>query len=315
MRLIAILMFLWLAGPIPLQGATMEVSLSPEHPKPGERVTLTVSDFSGDRATTAYIWSADGKTIAQGIGLVSISRTAGNIGSSEDIAVRAVENGRARGTASVTIRSASVDILWEGETDVPPLYPGRPLPNGKSSVRVFAVPHLSVAGRELGAAEAVYRWSVDGSPVTRGSEYGKASAVITPPRFGAAFTVSVEASSRDGSVTGVSSVIIQPQTPTAVIYENAPLLGMRFDRALRGLVPFPNAEISFVAYPLFVMDANEPSYVWQLDGKPFDVNPDDPRAVTFRKVGTGTGRHLVSLSFQNRKNFLEEGRTEFGLTF
>ncbi len=293
----------------------IEIGVSPAHPRPGDQVTLTVSDIAGDPGTTTYVWSVDGKVVDQGIGKTSISLTAGSSATSQSVNVLAVQNGAGRGSATVVIRPATVDLIWEGNTYTPPFYEGRPFPNGESAVTLFAVPHLFEGSTETPASTVVYTWKVDDVLMQKQSGYGKSNAVISPPLFGAAFTVSVEAATPDGLAVADETITIEPQTPSMLFYENAPLLGIRFDTAASGSIPFPIDEISFNAYPLFVNSADALSYVWKLDDNAFAVDPLHPRDVTFRKTGAGTGTHTITLSFDSATNFLEHGQGAFQLTF
>ncbi len=99
------------------------------------------------------------------------------------------------------------------------------------------------------------------------------------------------------------------------MYENVPLLGIRFDRSVSGAFPFPENEVSFTAFPLFVTNPNTLSYQWSIDGEPFDVDPQKPRDVTFRKVASGSGSDAVLFSFSNPDSFIEHAENAFTLTF
>lgn len=317
----ALLIFsLWLlpsltmAALLPDVGAPLEISIRPEYPREDDIVTATVSGLS-NKNSVGYIWSLNGEVIEQGIGVTSITLQVGTIGSAEELEVVAVENGVAQGRVTTLIRPSSVDLVWEGNTTVPPFYISRPLSSGVGSVTVLAVPHLSLGSGELAPENLSYTWKVSGIPLTKQSGYGKSSVIITPPRFSAPFTVSVTVTNQSGSAQAESSVTIQPQTPKMLVYENAPLFGVRFDKAVFGTFSFIGDEVSFTAYPLFVSNAKALSYEWSIDGMPFAVNEEKPRDVTFRKVGEGTGTHTVVITFDNPKNFIESGKSIFGLKF
>jgi hypothetical protein len=272
-----------------------------------------VADYGGDSVNTSYIWSVNGALVAQGIGKTSIILSAGGLGSAQTVEVLAVEKEAARDHATTVIRPATVDMVWEGNTYKPPLYIGRPLPNGQSAVTILAIPHLTKGNGEVPANTLIYTWKINGTFAQKQSGYGRSSLSLNPPRFTAAFTVGVVVATPDGSVVAENSVSIEPRVPAVVVYENAPLLGMRFDKVIQGPFSFNTDEVSFAAYPLFANDASELSYTWSLDGIAFATNPADPRAATFRKVGTGTGMHAVGLLFRGAANFLEEGEKSFQL--
>ncbi len=300
---------------LPSLGSSLEIGISPEHPHPRDTVTLTVSDYASDPGSTAYIWSVNDKVVEQGIGKTSITLVAGVLGSFQTVSVLASENGVARGNTSIIIRPASVDLVWEGDTYTPPLYIGRPLPNGQSTIHVLAVPHLPNGSSESPPDSVVYSWSVNGLPLPKQSGYGKSSAIITPPKFDTPFTIRVTASTKNGATVAENSQVIEPRAPTILLYENAPLLGVRFDTTLKDAFPFAGDEVSFIAYPLFVSSADALSYTWRLDTKPFTIDATKPRFATFRKVGEGGGAHTITISFENVNKFLEHGTKTFQLTF
>lgn len=295
--------------------STIELGMTPQYPRPGETVTLTAVDYSGNANSTVYIWSVDDTVVLSGIGAKTLSIPAGAAGSAQTVSVIAEENGSAEGAATAIVRPADVDLVWEAETLVPPFYIGRPLPNGGSTVRVLAVPHIILNGIEASPNTLIYTWKENSASLGNQSGYGKSSIVLTPPAFSQSFTVSVHVQTTDGTGAADGGVTIQPQNPTAIVYENAPLLGIKFNSAIANSFPFPGDELSFTAFPLFVSAADALAYHWTLDGQAFDVNPEKPGDVTFRKVGSGTGTHAVTFSFQGQTNFLEHAQSSFTLAF
>lgn len=295
--------------------APLDIGMSPLYPHPGDTVTVTIADYGGNTSNTAYVWSVNGKIVEQGIGKSSISLTAGAIGTAEVVSVLAVEAGTPRSAATLTIRPSSVDIIWEGQTYTPPFFIGRPLPNGKSPITLLAIPHISFGAGDVAENDLIYTWKVNGVIASAQSGFGKSSATIVPAQFGQAFTVSVMAETRSGTGAAENIATIQPQTPTILVYEHAPLLGVRFEKTVVDTFALNEAEASFVAYPLFVGSADALLYTWKLDGQAFAVDRLKPRAVTFKKVGSGGGTRNVSISFQNALNFLERGENSFSLAF
>jgi hypothetical protein len=230
------------------------------------------------------------------------------------ISVVEVLNGEPVAQAQALIHPGDVDIAWEGETVVPPLYAGLPLPNGKSAVRLLAVPHIAGSEGEVASDSLVYSWKENGLAIGTAG-YGVSSIEVAPPLFGQSFTISVHAETPDGTGAGDGEVTIQPQNPLVGIYENAPLLGILFNANIRGTVPFPTDEVSFRAYPFFVSNPESLATSWTLDGQPFSVDPAKPLDTTFRKVGSGSGSHSVTFSFKNDGNFLEHAASSFTLSF
>ncbi|MBV9349844.1 MAG: hypothetical protein JO026_03765 [Patescibacteria group bacterium] len=291
----------------------LSIDMAPAYPHPGDAIVLTATSYSGS-ADTAYVWNVDGKTVLSGIGEKTLHMPAGALGSEDIVDVSAQENGTSLGSARAIVRPADIDLVWEGKTSVPPLYPGLPLPNSASTVSVLAVPHLYRGGRELPSQTLLYSWSVNGVPLASESGYGNASALVTPPNFAQPFTVSVHVEDTSGTIAGESETTISPQVPRVNIYEYAPLVGIRFEKNIAGMFTLSGSEVSFAAFPFFVNDPAQLSYQWSLDGSAFDVDPARPLDVTFRKTGNATGPHQVQFSLANRKNFVENVAATFILS-
>ncbi len=306
--------FVW-ADLIPTYSATLDLIMVPQYPKPGDTVTLTVGGYGGSADAATYIWSVGSDVVLQGVGAKTFTLTAGALGDTQIVTVLATDNGIPKAAAQATIRPADIDIVWEGKTAAPPLYMGRPLPNGGSTITLLAVPHIVSGGKEIAPDSLIYNWQEGGAPLGNVSGYGKSSVKVTPPRFGDSFIVSVRAQTKDGTLAAEGSAIIQPQNPSVVVYENAPLLGVRFEKSASGAFVFTEEEVSFRAFPLFVESPAALLYQWALDGEAFDVDPGNPRDVTFRKVGSGSGAHSVTFSFSSPTSFLEHAESSFTLTF
>ena len=303
------------ANLIPTYSGGLQLGMTPQYPRAGDTVTLTVANYSGNADSTTYTWTVNGKTVLAGIGQKTITLQAGPSGSTQDVSVTAEQNRELVGTLSAHIHPADVDVLWEGQTTIPPFYQGRPLPNAASPITVLAVPHIALNGSELPASSLIYSWKQNGIALADASGYGKSSLVITPPRFGQTFTVSVHVENTSGSAAAEGSATITPQTPTIVIYEHAPLLGIRFEKNISSVFPFSGDEISFAAFPLFFANTSILGGQWSLDGQTFAVDPQNPREVTFRKTSGASGTHAVTFSLVNPKGFLEQASASFKLSF
>lgn len=304
------------AALIPGGTGTIMLNASTQYPEPGETVTVTATNMPGNADTATYAWSVNGAAVLSGTGKTALNVVAPAIGQAETVAVTVTDaSGAFEGAAETVINPAAISIVWEGNTTVPPFYIGRPLPNGASSLTLLAVPHVVVDGAAVPASSLVYTWSVNGVPQTDISGYGKDAATLTPPFFAQPFTVSVHAETADGRGGADGSAQIAPQTATALIYENAPLLGIRLERAVTGTFPMTETEASFTAFPLFVQNMDTLSYQWTLDTTPFTVDAARPRYVTFRRTGSGGGARTVNFSFTNPSGFLEKGSASFTLQF
>lgn len=287
--------------------------LVPTNPSPGEQVVATVRS-TGNPSTLSYEWSVDGRVVAQGSDARSITVEAGAVGSQTVITVRLVGTaGETRGSATKVIRPAEVDIVWEGQTYVPPFYEGRPLVNGSSSFTAIAVPRVVENGRDVPEGELSYAWSINGQSLSDQSGYGKSSIEAVPPFFDTPFTVSVVVTTRSGATVAENEVTITPTPPVMLIYQNLPLSGIDFNRAQTEAVSFSENELSFKAYPFFVENPDELSYAWEINGVSV-TDSASPRSLTVRKTSGESGTYIIKVSFKHVRKIFEKGLASFNLS-
>jgi hypothetical protein len=300
---------------IPILPPPLEIQASPEAPVPGATVTVSAKSYSGNPDETTYTWTVDGRVVDQGLGRNVITVTAGVLGSATVVVVTATEGATSRGEASVTIRPADVDIVWEGATYVPPFSGILPLPNGGSRITFVAIPQVEGSNGSRDPGALIYTWRVNNgqSPALAGR--GKSVFVVsTPPRFANPFSVSVEAATSDGSARARRSVTIEPATPSIVVYEVAPLLGIRFDRAMQGSFALMD-EASFEAFPLYIGEGDPTAVTsWTVNGTKQEAG-DKPREITLRKTGEGAGRYAIGFSYASAVRIFEQAAKSFTLTF
>lgn len=302
------------AAGIPVLQPSLEISAAPTVPLPGQSVTITVRSYSGNQDETAYLWTVNGAVVDQGLGRDTITVTAGGLGSETVVTVTAREGEASRGSASISIRPADVDIVWEGRTYVPPLSDIRPLPNGASVVTFVAVPQVVGADGASDPGSLIYTWRVNNgaAPALRGR--GKSTFTLTPPRFSNPFSVSVEVATPDGSARATRSVTVQPKTPEILFYEVGPLLGIRFDRAIAGSFSLSD-EGTFEAFPIYIAPGDTTATAaWTVNGALADAVSDNARQITLRKTGTGAGEYTIGFSYASARIF-ENIEKSFMLAF
>lgn len=292
--------------------STIDLSLVPENPRPNERVTVQAHLRGGDAQITEFYWYIEGVLVSQGVGVTSVVLDAPRAGENKKVQV-VTGTGASAEAAQIFIRPAEVLLLWEARTTVPPLYIGLPRAISGSSVTVTAVPIVSENGSPVATQDLFYSWSMDGvQQKQRG--FGVKTVSLTPPFYDDAFTVSVVVSTRNGSVTAEQRVRISPTKPQIVVYEETPLGGIHFARAVQSSFAFETSEVSFVAFPLYTNSTFGLTPQWTLNGTQFELEGDPWRAV-FRKTTAGTGSFTVGLSYEHERDFLERASRSFLVQF
>ncbi len=250
---------------LPGAGSAVSITLSPEHPTPGSVVRLEARSPLYDLAQATLLWRVDGKVFAQGRGVTTVEIAAGPLGSAINLSldVLAAEGGLSY--AQTTIAPTEIDLLYDADSYVPPFYRGRPRPSEGTRVRLEAVPHFpSPDGSELSAQDLTYTWRRNGERIARASGRGAFAAVLdAPPLFGTD-TIEVEAVSDDGTLAGSASAVLSSADPALVLYQDHPLFGIMFNRALPAHSVMSDTEMTFAAIPYFAHMAgpNDPALRW-----------------------------------------------------
>lgn len=291
---------------IPGASSALFISLTPVHPGPGEPVRLTVTSPLYDLAESTITWSGNGVVIAQGEGVTEATVTTGKVGTETLITV-SISGANGSASISTSIIPSSIDLLWEADSYTPPFFKGRALPSAGSRVRLMAIPHLSKpGGREIAASDLTYTWKKDGAVIKSASGKGKTSATLEGPLLFDSTLISVEALSADRSVSGAQSVRIENIEPILTLYQDQPLFGIAFHRALANTTAIHESEMSFFAAPYFapvqkVSDARL-SFEWEVNRT--DVVPDRtrPNEITIN-ADNSSGEAQIQLSVTHATNY------------
>jgi hypothetical protein len=266
----------------------LSITLSPTYPGAYESVTAEVAGIEIDTATIS--WFLDGKSIARGAGLKSVSFETGALGRTMVLqAVAATSRGDKRATKEIT--PAQVDLVAETNGYAPPFYRGKILNAEESTVRIVALPtFITPSGRELSPSALTYQWTRNGQVVGGASGRGQNVLTVRDLYITGQAKIGVEARSDDGTLVAGSILTLETHDPLLLFYENDPLLGVRYERALGDLFELSKTESTFVAVPYFVSvtrhDDPTLTYAWRLNNEPIAVQ-ESKNAITFRQDGGG----------------------------
>ncbi|PIR85076.1 hypothetical protein COU15_02790 [Candidatus Kaiserbacteria bacterium CG10_big_fil_rev_8_21_14_0_10_45_20] len=321
--LFPLVLLVFLLAPLPTVAVTfpvledpLTVEVVPTSPVPGQVVQVRSSYFAQNPEGVHYSWSVNGRTVDQGVGVKNITVEVGPLGSRTSVSLTVTENGVVKGQKTVAIQPADVDIVWEADTAHIPFVSNRPLPNADSTIVAVAVPHIvRTSGTRVSANDLVYSWKINRSSTPSLVGYGKNVFTFSSPQFKNQFSVGVTVTTREGDITAEKSITITPVEPSVLFYENAPLLGTRFDRAINDELVLSGEEVTVSAYPLSLSGATALQYEWRANGRVVEASPEDPRTITFRKTGEGRGYFTIELSVSQFQALFNRVKSSFLLTF
>lgn len=314
-----ILLAIALFFPVALFAATpfsgLRLSTSPEVPRPGGQVTITAVSVDRDVNALEFIWSVDGKKVADAVGQTTLTISTPPVGASAEVTVETLLNGRPYANESVFIQPAALYIESDAKSSVPPFYIGKRLPSPQGSVTLSAVPDFVLQnGTRLTPSDLFFEWRVNNVQKIKPT-LGKSSAVFPIPFFNRPFAVSVTAYTRDGSLRAQESTLVVPASPSIVIYETSPLGGILDQHAVTDSYTLPAEEVTLAAYPLFTVNRADIVFKWLLNGSQVELPAGDTHTVTFRKTAAGTGSYGVESTFSHPTRFLERASRSFLLQF
>ncbi len=303
--LVAILAALLFEGSVAFAQGVPAVSLStnPTNPAPYETAVITTTSTVLDLSISTMVASVNGAKTYEG-NVQPFSVTLGAPGAKTTVSV-VITSGPKKYTQNLVFVPGDVALIVEPQSSAPPLYPGKPLVPLSGNVRVVAVTDFrTAAGVRISPSGLSYTWTIDDAVFQNYSGLGKDSVVASVPLQYRSRTVSVVVKTVDGTQIGEKTVRISGSEPSIRLYENDPLLGPRFERALSGTFTLAGSEVSFFGVPYsFGNGGGSPSMSWLLNGSAAQSG----QILTLRPQGAGQG--TASVSFSASKSSASENAT------
>ncbi len=192
--------------------ADVSLTVEPFNPLPGSPATIRLVSYGVDLDQSLINWSYNGTTVASGTGKRTITVTAPAAGSTGLISATVSASGFASASASVLLRPASVDLLWEAaDATTPPFYKGKAmLPDG-GRLRFTALPAAS-------SSQLSYAWTRNSSALPDVSGFGKSS--ITLKQNILTGSERIEVAVTGGLFSGAGAVSVIPKATAIVAYKN-----------------------------------------------------------------------------------------------
>lgn len=287
------LLFVFLLVPVSTQAqflgnlSGVHIALTPEHPRPHQSVEARVHSATVNVSSATIIWLVNEEIVQQGPGETSFVFEAPALGETLHVTVLVQAADEQVFSDTITIHPTEVVLLWEAETFTPPFYRGRALYTSGSSIRAEArATIIDENGRIYPSEELTYTWRRNDSVLGSHSGLGKNTLVIEGPKFFSDDILSVEARTKDGVLTASAAVLIATNEPQVLLYEEDPLIGTTYHRAIETGHAFrDSAQVSLQAVPLF-MDALRPNdarllYTWNVNSTDVEPNTNEPSLVNF----------------------------------
>ncbi len=298
----------------------ISIEVTPEVPRPGERVEISVSAYGGIDVNSSVIdWIVDGKSTLRGVGKKAFSFYPAGNGKFTTVQLRVKPQYGLEVVRNFKFNPSEVDILWQADTYTPPFYKGKALYTAQADVQFVAMPNITRKnGAKIQPQSTVYKWELDYNPDAANSGYGVNYYNFSGSILGKPTNVRVTAyDPLDKSSTGVGSVDIENIQPILLLYEVHPTFGTLFNTAATGAFNFNQDDIQLGAYPYFYSTANKKSveYKWSINNnevKNISVNQD---FLVLQKLKQEVGQSTVAVSASNGDKVLQQARASLELRY
>jgi hypothetical protein len=309
-----------LAQSMPTTIGGIDISVNVRNPSPGQNVTVKAVSYSFDINSATIAWTANGKTLAKGIGVTSVVVPAPALGKLLTINVSATAVNGSIISNSYTISSGSVDMIIEPDGYVPPLFLGKVPVAYQNSVKIAAIAHIAnSAGVEYNPSSLIYSWKQDTTALQSQSGYGKQSIVVQGSLVPRPYLIDVTVTTRDGSLATEGLISVSTDAPSVTFYKDDPLYGPLLNLALGGSAYIGNQqEMGVLAVPygfnLPETGTDGSSFTWSINGTEHPELAGHQSVVLRAPAGTA-GSSNVQLTVTGTQNILQQASAAFSAIF
>jgi len=298
----------------------IQFMIAPELPGPNEPVVIQVQGVGTFLGNATVTWQKNGITVLSGMGERDYSFTTGGLGAATRIHV--VVNSPTNGTfvRDFVFIPTSVNLLWEANTSVPPLYAGKALYSAGSSITVTAFPTVVANGATISSNNLSFQWQQNGDPSPDASGKGRNTFTFVGSQLRSGEGVGVDVYLSDVKV-GHAEIFIPANDPQLILYARDPLRGVLYRKAVPGGIALGSKELTLQAVPYFFstdsVASGSATYAWTINSTPTS-GPDSTRGLlTLRQTGSGVGSATLGVTLQNNdpSRFVQSASTALRIVF
>ncbi|OHA26168.1 MAG: hypothetical protein A3C06_03525 [Candidatus Taylorbacteria bacterium RIFCSPHIGHO2_02_FULL_46_13] len=303
-------------GPPPQSPVPLFLVLTPENPKPDSNVTVEVLTADTDLRKATIGWLEDDQLSESGVGKTTHALHVGKAGSAVTVGVVVQTPDGSVYEESITIRPATLDLIWEALSTVPPFYKGKALYTQLDPIKITAMPEfVDSEGQRISARDINFTWSMGSQVLGDFSGFGRNTLNVNGPVLRPPLTISATAISRSGLESAEGVVEIEPVDPLALVYENNPLYGILFNRVIATSFALVGNEATIEAFPYFFGETSRTklTYEWSINGKVSEGFRSS--YLTVRNVAGQAGSASVNLDVTDGEKLVYGANNSFNITF
>jgi hypothetical protein len=292
----------------------------PSIPKPGETVSVQITAYSTDLNKAKITWTIDGKVITSQTGAVTFQFLAPQSGKTSTLVIKIEKEGGGTLTKTIVVSPADVDLIYEAQTYVPPFYKGKKKFSSEAVIKFIAIPNfVTPKGNKIAISDLVYTWKVNGTVQQSVSGYGKNVFLTKGTLIERPTQVTVEVSAVNSTLKASQTIGFKSSAPEVVLYENNPILGIVYEKAIQGTFNLDRPQVDFEAVPYFFSgqykDSSSIQYTWSLNGISVTSKGINENYLVLRNDKNEDGRALVNVSVQHASNIMQNAKSLLELNF
>jgi len=292
------------------------VEIIPNYPRPNETVFINLVLYTGDLNSADITWYKNDEKVLSGKGEIRYNFRAGNVGEEAKIKIQIKLLSGVSFSKTFTLNPASVDIVWEADSYVPPFYRGKALHPKQGALRVIAMPEFVKNGNKISAKNLVYEWSNGLDVYQDQSGYGKNVVFLNGSLLGRTENIKVLVTDPVNNLVAEGFVDIKPIDPEIVFYENNPYYGHLFNSAIINTFNLKTDEVQILSAPYYFTRESIGSltYEWRLNNQTIP-NLSSSRTAIFRKPEDEDGKSIIGLRVENLNRILQQADNKLIMSF
>lgn len=289
-----------------------EIRLTPEYPEPNTTTKAKIVSFTFNVDASNITWSLNGKIIEQGLGKKEVEFETGNIGSILSLSVFVITNNNQQVENKKEFRVVETDILWDANTYTPFFYKGKSESIIYNKIDVTALPH----GFSSNKNNLIYTWNKNYKKEVDFSGTGKDTYSFIFSELRDSEKIGVEITNLDKTEVYKKTITITKRDPEVLFYEEHPLEGPLFQKAILDNFEVKQQDTVARAEPYFFPkeDVNNISFNWSIGGKTISTL-SRKNIIGLTVPINSDGESTINLVVKNTQKLFQEIASNFNIKF
>jgi len=298
--------------------SSIYLNMSPDSPRAGDSVTLTVNSDTIDLNSSKITWYVDG-SLAKNTSSKSLIIKMKSDGQTTTVrAVAETQDGIVK-EVSQNISPSAIDLVIEPLSYTMPFYKGKPYFAPQGTVKIVAIPDVFVDGVRVSSKDLNFNWSKD--DIVLGSSSGKGKDVLILYGQIPIRDVNIDVKIMDDSdnILAENSKLLTTDNPETLFFEDSPLYGVLYNKNLYNSYNLGTREnLNIVVKPFsfdFINDVTDASeYSWYVNGN--TVAPSiKANEISLKQSSNVSGSASISLDLKNADRILQYNTNSLNIIF